>query len=87
MNDRKYLPVKPRGANTVPVHANDILTHPFANLESGQNRDRWRYAFLRVTKPPRIDRLDSGRILVQNTVTGKRTEHYALLFGVSFREV
>jgi len=82
----RQLPVKGEGNKAKEVQVNDVLTHPMAGSERGPSRARWKYRFLRVTKYPTIDRLDSGRILVENTVTGNRTEHYALLFNIKFRE-
>lgn len=67
------------------VQVNDILTHPMAASESGGKRDKWHYRFLRVTRYPTPDRPDSGRVLVENEVTGKRKDYYALLFGVKFQ--
>jgi hypothetical protein len=86
LNERPTLPFKTRGAKEIPLQVNDVLTHPMAGLHNGQSRERWKYRYLRVIKSPTIDRPDSGRILVENAVTGKRTDFYALLFGVGFRE-
>lgn len=83
MSDR--YPVRGDGKRAKKLQVSDILTHPMAGSESGPSRDRWKYRFLRVTKYPTVDRLDSGRILVENVVSGKRTEHYALLFNVRFQ--
>lgn len=77
-------PVRTKGSRQIPVNVNDVLSHPFATLDSGAGRNRWKYKFLRVTRLPTMDRPESGRVLVENAVTGKRTEHYAFLFGVGF---
>lgn len=74
---------KKRGSREFPVQVNDVVTSPIAAIVS--NRDRYKYRFLRVTRQPTIDRPDSGRILVENEVTGKRTEHYAILFNLGFQ--
>ena len=74
-----------RSHNHAEIQVNETLTHPMASIETGSNRDKWRYKFLRVTREPWAGRPDSGRILVENVVTGKRSEKYALLFGVSFK--
>jgi hypothetical protein len=78
-------PVKGEGRKTQELQVSDLLTHPMASSDRGASRDRWKYRFLRVTKYPDLDRPDSGRLLVENVVTGKRTEHYALLFNVRFQ--
>lgn len=85
MADRKQLPVKAEGNSHREVQVNEVLTHPMAASEKGASRDRWRYRFLRVTRMPTADRPDSGRILVENEATGKRTEHFAFLFNVKFQ--
>ncbi len=84
MTSKTQHPVKGDGNKTKELQVSDVLTHPMAASEKGASRDRWRYRFLRVTKQPTIDRPDSGRLLVENVATGKRTEHYALLFNVRF---
>lgn len=85
MTDRKQLPFKGDGNRSKEVQVNDVLTHPMAASEKGESRDRWKYRFLRIVRQPAIDRPDGGRILVENVVTGKRTEFYALLFNVRFQ--
>lgn len=87
MATTKQRPVRGDGNRVRELQVNEVLTHPFAASEKGASRDRWRYRFLRVTKLPTIDRLESGRLLVENVATGKRTEHYALLFGIRFQEL
>jgi hypothetical protein len=86
LSQRASLPVRKRGANFVPVQVNDELIHSMAGLDSGQSRAKWRYRYLRTTRQPTIDRPDSGRIFVENVLTGKRNEFYGILFGVTFRE-
>jgi hypothetical protein len=81
----RQLPVRMHGATQIPLQVNEILNHPMGSLENVQHRDRWRYRFLRTTRVPTVDRPESGRILVENVVSGKRTEHYAMLFGVGFK--
>jgi hypothetical protein len=78
-------PVKMKGNTPVTLQVNDTLTHPLAGLESGSGREKLRYKFLRITRPPIEGRPDSGRILVENVASGIRKEFYALLFGVTFR--
>jgi hypothetical protein len=78
-------PVKGDGNKIKEVQVSEVLTHPLAGSEKGASRDRWKYRFLRVTRFPTIDRPDSGRLLVENVLTGKRTEHYAMLFNVRFQ--
>jgi hypothetical protein len=84
LTTRTQYPVKGQGNKAKQLQVSEVLTHPMAGSEQGTSRERWKYRFLRVTKYPTPDRLDSGRILVENTVTGKRTEFYALLFNVRF---
>ena len=84
MSKTQY-PVTGNGNKTKELQVSELLTHPMAASEKGASRDRWKYRFLRVTKVPTSDRIDSGRLLVENVVTGKRTEHYALLFNVRFQ--
>jgi hypothetical protein len=81
---RQHL-VKGEGNKVKDVQVSDVLTHPMAGSERGASRDRWKYRFLRVTKWPTIDRPDSGRIIVENVATGRRTEHYAMLFNTRFQ--
>jgi len=83
---KTLYPVKGEGKKSKKIQVSEILTHPMAAGEKGAARDRWRYRFLRVTRYPTPDRPDSGRILVENVVTGKRTEHFAFLFNVKFVE-
>lgn len=87
MSTRTQYPVRGQGNKVKELQVSEVLTHPLAGSEQGASRDRWRYRFLRVIRYPTPDRLDSGRILVENTVTGKRTEFYALLFNVRFQGV
>jgi len=77
--------VRRRGTGFTPVQVNDTLTHVMAQIDSGTHRDKWKYRYLRTTRKPFTERPDSGRILVENVVTGKRTEFYAMLFGVTFQ--
>lgn len=86
MSQRTTHPVRGEGNRQKKVQVNEVLLHPMAGSESGSSRDRWKYAFLRVTRWPTPDRPDSGRILVENKVTGKRTEFYAALFSVGFKD-
>jgi hypothetical protein len=81
---KTQYPVKGEGKKSKELQVSELLTHPMAGSEKGVTRDKWRYRFLRVTRYPSSDRPDSGRLLVENIVTGKRTEHYALLFNVRF---
>jgi hypothetical protein len=67
------------------LQVKDTLAHPMAASENSKLRDRWHYYFLRVTREPIPGRPDSGRILVENVLTGKRSEFYAALFGVGFK--
>lgn len=85
MTSRTQYPVRGEANKAREVQVNEALTHPFASSEKGASRDRWRYHFLRVTRFPTPDRPDSGRILVENAASGKRTEHYAFLFNVKFK--
>jgi hypothetical protein len=86
MTQRAQLPVKTKGSGHVPLQVNDLLTHPMAGSDNGQSRGRWKYRYLRVTRFPTIDRPDSGRRFVENVMTGKRDEFYAMLFGVTFKD-
>jgi len=81
----RQLLVKGEGNRVKEVQVNDVLTHPMAGAERGSARTRWKYRFLRIVRHPSIERPDSGRILVENVATGRRTEHYAFLFNVRFR--
>lgn len=85
MTTRTQYPVKGQGNKTKELQVSEVLTHPLAGSEQGASRDKWKYRFLRITRYPTVDRPDSGRLLVENTVTSKRTEHYALLFNVRFQ--
>lgn len=85
MGSKTQYPVRGDGKKTKELQVSELLTHPMASSEKGVSRDRWKYRFLRVTRYPTPDRLNSGRILVENVVTGKRTEHYAFLFNVRFQ--
>lgn len=85
MRAKKQYPVHATGNKEREVQVNDTLTHPLEQGARGIDRTRWKYHFLRVTRFPTPDRPDSGRILVENVLTGRRTEHYALLFGVNFQ--
>lgn len=85
MSQRKQLPVRTAGNKQREVQVNEVLNHPMEQGAGGSDRSRWKYRFLRVTRPPTVDRPDSGRILVENEATGKRTEHFALLFNVKFQ--
>lgn len=87
MTSKKKQPVRENNARTKVVQVNDTLTHPIANTVSDNQRSRWKYSFLRVTREPTIDRPDSGRILVRNLATGNITEHYSILFGVGFKVI
>jgi hypothetical protein len=78
-------PQRARGGRQIPLQVNDTLTHPMASNSDGQTRSRWKYRYLRTTRPPISGRPDSGRILVQNEKTGDRREFYAILFGVTFK--
>jgi hypothetical protein len=78
--------VREQGSKSREVQVNEVITHPLSESASGNGRSRWKYRFLRVTRWPTPDRPDSGRILVENEVTGKRTEFYAMLFGLKFKE-
>lgn len=84
MSNRSTLPVKTRGGNQIPLQVNDVLTHPMFGIDSAQ---KWKYRYLRTVKVSTPDRPDSGRIFVENVVTGKRGEFYAFLFGISFKEI
>ncbi len=85
MGSKTQHPVTGNGNRTRELQVSEVLTHPMAASEKGPSRNRWRYRFLRVTKYPSPDRPDSGRLLVENIVTGKRTDHYAILFNVRFQ--
>lgn len=85
MASKTQHPVTGNGNKTKSLQVSEFLTHPLAASEKGASRDRWKYRFLRVTRYPTPDRPDSGRVLVENKVTGKRTEHYAFLFNVRFQ--
>lgn len=87
MTNKLQRPVKGQGNKVKELQVSEVLTHPMSGSEQGASRDRWRYRFLRVTRLPTIDRPDSGRLLVENLVTGKRTEHFAFLFNVRFQGV
>jgi len=78
-------PVTGNGKKTKELQVSEVLTHPMAGSEKGALRDRWKYRFLRVTRQPTPDRPNSGRLLVENVATGRRTEHYAMLFNVRFQ--
>jgi hypothetical protein len=84
VTDVKPTPVRGWNNKSSKLQPNDVLQHPMAALEDSQSRTKWKYKFLRVTRFPSIDRPDSGRIMVENAATGKRTEHFALLFNVRF---
>jgi hypothetical protein len=85
LGSKTQHPITGKGNKVKELQVSELLTHPMASSEKGVSRDRWRYRFLRVLKYPTPDRPDSGRLLVENVVTGKRTEHYALLFNVRFQ--
>lgn len=85
MTSNTQHPVTGNGNRTRELQVSELLTHPMAGSERGAFRDKWKYRFLRVTRYPTPDRPTSGRLLVENVVTGKRTEHYALLFNVRFQ--
>jgi len=85
MTEHKLLPFKGDGNRSKEVQVNDVLTHPMAAAERGQSREKWKYRYLRTTRLPTPDRQDSGRILVENVVTGTRKEFYALWFNVKFQ--
>lgn len=76
--------VRNNGNTAKAIQVNDTVTHPLA--EAVNDRSRFRYKFLRITRTPLPGRPDSGRILVENVASGERTEHYALLFNVRFKE-
>lgn len=84
MSGKALHPVKGEGKRRTELQVSELLTHPLASSEKGASRERWKYRFLRVTRFPSADRPDGGRLLVENVMTGKRTEHYAFLFNVRF---
>lgn len=85
MTTGRQHPIRGEGNRAKELQVNDVVTHPLASSESGPSRDRLKYRYLRTTRLPTPDRPNSGRILVENVATGKRTEHYAILFGIGFR--
>lgn len=85
MSERPPVPVRHRGAKVVPLQVNDTLMHPMAEGVGINQRSRWKYKFLRTIRLPTLDRPDSGRILVENELTGVRKEFYAILFGIGFK--
>lgn len=85
MGSKAQYPVTGNGNRAKELQVSELLTHPMASSERGASRDRWKYRYLRTTRYPTPDRPDSGRLLVENVVTGKRTEHYAMLFNVRFQ--
>lgn len=87
MTDRGSVPVKNRGSKKIPLQVNDTLIHPMAEGAKETQRSRWKYKFLRTIRFPTADRPDSGRILVENELTGDRKEFYAILFGIGFKAV
>lgn len=87
MTTGKQYPIRGEGNRAKELQVNEVITHPMASSDKGASRDRWRYRYLRTTRVPTIDRPDSGRLLVENVATGKRTEHFAFLFNVRFQGV